>query len=55
LGRQKAAPIFKITNNAMKPTPAEILKGMPRKYNANTPPIADKGIAEKINKAYFTF
>ncbi len=37
-------------NNAIKPTPAEILNGIPLINNANTPPIADKGMAVKINR-----
>ena len=41
-------------NKAIKPTPADILKGIPRRYKANTPPIADKGIAVKISAAYRT-
>ena len=42
-------------NNAIKPIPALILNGIPLNRRANTPPIADNGIAEKINKLYFTF
>ena len=34
--------------------PAEMLNGIPRISNANTPPIADIGIAEKINAACFS-
>ena len=37
-------------NNAIKPTPAEILKGIPLNQRANTPPIAENGMAENINK-----
>ena len=37
-------------NNAINPTPAEILNGMPLNHNATIPPMAEKGIAEKINK-----
>jgi hypothetical protein len=33
-------------NSAMKPTPALILKGIPRIDRKNTPPMADKGMAE---------
>ncbi|MNS54142.1 hypothetical protein D3C72_869230 [compost metagenome] len=40
-------------NNAIKPIPAEILKGIPRRINANTPPIALIGIAENIKLACF--
>jgi hypothetical protein len=35
----------------MKPTPAEMLNGIPLISKANTPPIALMGIAVKINKA----
>jgi hypothetical protein len=38
----------------MKPTPAEILKGKPRRYNARTPPIAENGTAVNMRSAYFT-
>ena len=34
--------------------PAEILNGIPRAHRAITPPIADSGIAVKINNAYFS-
>ncbi len=34
-----------IPNKAIKPTPAEILKGISLIYNNKTPPTADKGIA----------
>ena len=37
-------------NKAMNPTPAEILKGIPRSQSANTPPMADKGIAVKMSR-----
>ena len=40
-------------NNAINPTPAEILNGIPLNHNASTPPMAEKGIAEKINKQCF--
>ena len=40
-----------IPNRAIKPTPAEILKGIPRIHNKRTPPTAAKGIAENIIKA----
>ena len=40
-----------IPNKAIKPMPAEILNGMPRNHNANTPPIADNGIAVNIKPA----
>ena len=36
---------------AIKPTPADILKGIPLSSKANTPPIADIGIAVKIKIA----
>ncbi len=36
-------------NKAINPTPAEILNGIPLIDKANTPPMADKGIAVKIN------
>lgn len=35
---------------AMKPIPADMLNGIPRRYNAKIPPIADNGIAVKIRK-----
>ena len=35
-----------IPNNAIKPTPAEILKGKSLIHNKNTPPTAESGIAE---------
>ena len=38
-------------NNAIKPMPAEILKGIPLISNANTPPMALMGIAVKIKVA----
>ncbi|MNS67730.1 hypothetical protein D3C86_393410 [compost metagenome] len=34
--------------SAINPTPAEILKGISRITSANTPPIADNGIAVKM-------
>jgi hypothetical protein len=37
-------------NKAINPTPAEILNGIPLNHSASTPPMAEKGIAEKINK-----
>ena len=40
-------------NKAIKPTPAEILNGIPLSNNANTPPIALMGMAVKINRASF--
>ena len=40
-----------IPNNAINPTPAEILKGKSRIHKNNTPPTADKGIAEYTIKA----
>ena len=47
----KTIPLSTATpNKAIKPTPAEILNGMPLNHNANTPPIAENGIAEKISK-----
>ena len=36
-------------NRAMKPTPAEILKGISRNQRASMPPMAASGMAEKIN------
>lgn len=42
-------------NSAMNPIPAEILKGIPAIHNANTPPIADKGIAEKTKTHWVIF
>ena len=41
-------------NKAMNPTPAEIEKFIPRSHNANTPPIADIGTAEKIKSDCIT-
>lgn len=38
-------------NKAIKPIPAEMLKGISRNHNANTPPIADSGIATKMSDA----
>ena len=38
-------------NNAINPIAAEILKGIPLRCNAKTPPIADKGIAVNTNNA----
>ena len=38
-------------NRAMKPTPALMLKGMPRRSKAATPPIALKGTAVKMSNA----
>ena len=37
-------------NKAIKPTPADILKGIPLINKANTPPIAAKGMAENMSK-----
>ena len=37
-------------NNAMKPIPADMLKGIPLMSKANTPPIAANGIAVNINR-----
>ena len=34
----------------MKPTPAEMLKGIPRNQSAQTPPIAASGMAENTKK-----
>ncbi len=36
---------------AMKPTPAEIENGMPRKASANTPPVAAIGTLRKMRSA----
>jgi len=41
-------------NRAIKPTPAEMEKFIPLNHNANTPPIADIGTAEKIRKVCTT-
>ncbi len=40
-----------IPNRAIKPTPAEILKGIPRIHNSITPPTTDKGTAENTKAA----
>ena len=40
-------------NKAIKPTPAEMLKGIPLNHKANTPPIALMGIAVKMSREYF--
>ncbi|MNY12766.1 hypothetical protein D3C86_1458630 [compost metagenome] len=40
-------------NNAINPTPAEILNGISRNHNANTPPIAESGMAVKISRLCF--
>ena len=40
-------------NKAMKPTPAEILKGISRNHKAKIPPIAESGIAVKISSDCF--
>ena len=37
--------------SAMKPMPAEMLKGMPRRISAHTPPMAERGMATKISTA----
>jgi hypothetical protein len=39
-------------NNAINPTPADMLKGIPRIHKARTPPMTDKGTVVKITKAY---
>ena len=36
-------------NKAMKPTPAEMLNGIPRPHRASTPPMAESGMAVKIS------
>jgi len=41
-------------NKAMKPTPAEMLKGMPRADKAKTPPIAESGTALKTSRLSFS-
>ena len=41
-------------NKAINPTPAEILKGIPRKYKAQMPPMADKGIAVNMSSDCLT-
>ena len=38
-------------NKAMKPTPAEMLNGIPRKASAKMPPEAAIGTARKIKSA----
>ena len=38
----------------MKPTPAEMLNGMPRMPSASTPPMAASGMPVKISSASFT-
>ena len=43
-----------IPKSAIKPTPAEILNGIPRNHNKKIPPTAESGIAVKINKASLT-
>ena len=43
-----------LKEGARLPTPAEILKFIPLSQRDNTPPIAESGMAEKINKPYFT-
>ena len=40
-----------IPNRAIKPTPAEILKGIPLIHNNITPPTTDSGTAEKTSAA----
>ncbi len=39
-------------NSAIKPTPAEMLNGIPLNHKANTPPIALIGIAVKMSSEY---
>ena len=39
---------------AIKPTPAEILKGSPRSHNAAMPPIRDNGTVENTTNEYVT-
>ena len=41
-------------NKAIKPTPALMLKGIPRSAKKKIPPMADNGMAEKISKPCFT-
>ena len=41
-------------NNAMKPTPAEILKFISLNQSERIPPIAESGMAEKMSNPYFT-
>ena len=43
-----------IPNNAIKPTPAEMLKGIPRINKENTPPMAAMWMAVNISSAYIT-
>ena len=40
---------------AMKPTPAEMLKGIPLSHKAQTPPMAASGMAEKTKSDSRTF
>ena len=42
-----------IPKSAIKPTPAEILKGISPNHSKNAPPIAESGITVKIRGAYF--
>ena len=53
-GTARPGVLMAVHNSAIKPTPAEILNGISRKSSANTPPIADIGIAVKISEACFT-
>ena len=41
-------------NKAIKPTPAEILKGISLAHKAKIPPMADNGMAVYINKPCLT-
>ena len=43
-----------IPDRAMKPTPAEIEKGMPRSMSAATPPVRANGTPENTTSASFT-
>ncbi len=42
-----------IPNRAMKPTAAEMLKGIPRNHRVNTPPMAARGTAENTSSDCF--
>ena len=49
----KTIPLRTATpNKAINPIPAEILNGMPRANNANTPPMALIGMAVKMSNAW---
>ena len=51
----KTIPLSTATpKSAMKPTPADILKFIPRSHNERIPPIAESGMVVKIISPYFT-